>query len=211
MRARGLTSGWIAGGAGASLPKSKGVSGLVQRAATNGLSLPGLLEATSRGDRTAFRTFYEATAPKLFGIVLRITRNRWIAEEVLQETYIKVWQNAERFSPESGQPLAWLATIARNRAIDRIRAERTDRIRDAGEDNLLDRFPSATETDPATRETLRLCLSGLDDEARDCVLLAYCSGFSREELSERFKRPVGTIKTLLHRSIKALRACLEKE
>jgi len=184
---------------------------LDQRAATNGFSLPGLLEATSRGDRAAFRNLYEATAPKLFGVVLRITRNRSIAEEVLQETYIKVWQNAERFSPEAGQPLAWLATIARNRAIDRIRSEHTERITNVGDENVLDRLPSAAEADPATRATLRLCLSGLDEEARSCVLLAYCSGFSREELSERFNRPVGTIKTLLHRSIKALRACLEQE
>jgi RNA polymerase sigma factor (sigma-70 family) len=177
----------------------------------DGSLLPSLLEATSRGDREKFRALYEATAPKLFGLVLRITRNRAIAEEVLQETYIKIWQNAERFTPEAGQPMAWLAAIARNRAIDRLRSERADRFKDPGEDDLLERLPAQGSADPIARESLRICLSGLDDEARSCVVLAYCSGFSREELAERFNRPVGTIKTVLHRSIKLLRACLERE
>ena len=178
---------------------------------SDGSSLPGLLEATSRGDRVKFRALYDATAPKLLGVVLRITRNRAIAEEVLQETYIKVWQNAEQFTPDAGQPMAWLVTIARNRAIDRIRSEHVDRFKDPGDDNLLDRLPAQADVDPVARESLRVCLSGLDEEARSCVVLAYCSGLSREELAERFNRPVGTIKTLLHRSIKVLRACLEKE
>ena len=102
---------------------------------TDGRSLPRLLEQTSLGDRAAFRTLYEMTAPKLFGVVLRITSNRGIAEEILQEVYIKVWQNAHRYLPEAGQPMTWLTTIARNRAIDRIRSERIDRMRDPGEEN----------------------------------------------------------------------------
>jgi RNA polymerase sigma-70 factor (ECF subfamily) len=174
-------------------------------------SLPDMLEATSRGDRDQFRALYEQTAPKLFGVVLRITRNRAIAEEVLQDTYIKVWQNAERFTPEAGQPMAWLAAIARNRAIDRLRSERFDRFKDVGDDNLLEQLPAPPGADSVTRESLRTCLAGLDEEARSCVVLAYCTGSSREELAERFGRPVGTIKTLLHRSIKLLRACLDKE
>ena len=179
--------------------------------ALEGNSLPDLLEATSRGDREQFRELYEQTAPKLFGIVLRIIRNRAIAEEVLQDTYIRVWQNAERFTPDAGQPMAWLAAIARNRAIDRMRSEHFDRYKDMGDENLLAQLPAQPAADSVLRETLRTCLAGLDDEARSCVVLAYCSGCSREELSERFNRPVGTIKTLLHRSIKLLRACLEKE
>ena len=174
-------------------------------------SLPDLLKQVSRGDREAFRLLYEATAAKLFGIVLRITSNRAVAEEVLQETYIKVWQNAERYVPEAGHPIAWLAAIARNGAIDRIRSERFDRFQDVGEDNVLERLAAPAGDDVGTRESLRVCLSELDEVSRDCVVLAYCSGYSREELAERFKRPVGTIKTLLFRSIKVLRSCLEKE
>ncbi len=95
-----------------------------QRISTDGSSLAALLDATARGERAAFRALYETTAPKLFGVVLRITRSRPTAEEVLQETFIKIWQNAERFAPEMGQPMAWLTSIARNRAIDRIRSEK---------------------------------------------------------------------------------------
>lgn len=179
--------------------------------ATDGNSLPDLLEATSRGDRAAFGSLYEATAPKLFGVILRITRNRSVAEEVLQETYIKIWQNAERFNPDAGKPIAWLAAIARNRSIDRIRSERIERRRPADDDKILERLPAISSGDPADRESLRTCLSSLEEEARNCVVLAYCLGFSREELAERFNRPVGTIKTLLHRSIRLLRACMEKE
>jgi RNA polymerase sigma-70 factor (ECF subfamily) len=182
---------------------------LDQQVATDRSVLPDLLEATSRGDRAAFQRLYEATAPKLFGIILRITSNRSVAEEVLQETYIKVWQNAERFTPEAGKPITWLAAIARNRAIDRIRTERIERQRSDDDQAILDRLPSPSSGDPAARDALRFCLGGLEQEAQSCVVLAYCSGFSREELAERFGRPVGTIKTLLHRSIKLLRDCLD--
>ena len=176
-------------------------------------ALPELLAAASRGDRDRFRSLYDATAPKLFALVLRITRNRAIAEEVLQETYVKVWQHAERFSPEAGKPMAWLATIARNRAIDRLRSERFDRFKDPGEDgmDILERIAADQGTEPGDRESVRHCLGELDDEARRCVVLAYCSGHSREELADEFNRPVGTIKTLLHRTIKLLRACMERE
>jgi RNA polymerase sigma factor (sigma-70 family) len=182
---------------------------LDQRLTTIGGSLQDLLEATSRGNHAAFRALYEATAPKLFGVVLRITRNRPMAEEVLQETYVKIWQNAERFSPDAGQPMAWLAAIARNRAIDRIRSEKLERSRVSDDEGILDRLVAPGSGDVVLQETLRTCLSKLDEEARNCVILAYCSGFSREELAERFGRPVGTIKTLLHRSVRLLKACLE--
>lgn len=181
-----------------------------QRAGSEEGGLPELLQATSRGDRGAFHRLYEATAPKLFGIVLRITSNRSVAEEVLQETYLKVWQNAERFAPDAGKPITWLAAIARNAAIDRIRSERIERQRSDDDQAILDRLPSPSSGDPAARNALRLCLSGLDEDAQSCVVLAYCSGFSREELATRFDRPVGTIKTMLHRSIKLLRDCLDR-
>jgi RNA polymerase sigma-70 factor (ECF subfamily) len=172
-------------------------------------SLQDLLEATSRGDHAAFRALYQATAPKLFGVVLRITRNRPMAEEVLQETYVKIWRNAERFTPEAGQPMAWLSAIARNRAIDRIRSEKLERSRVTEDESVLERLATPGSGDVVIQESLRTCLSQLDEEARNCVILAYCSGFSREELAERFGRPVGTIKTLLHRSVRLLKACLE--
>jgi RNA polymerase sigma factor (sigma-70 family) len=182
---------------------------LTERLGSAASSLQELLEQTSRGNHAAFRALYEATAPKLFGVVLRITQNRPMAEEVLQETYVKIWQKADRFSPEAGQPMAWLCAIARNRAIDRIRSERVERSRAGEDDSVLERIAAPIGGDVVMQESLRVCLSKLDEEARSCVILAYCSGFSREELAEKFGRPVGTIKTLLHRSVRLLKACLE--
>ena len=182
---------------------------LNQPITTVGRSLQDLLEATSRGNQAAFRQLYQMAAPKLFGVVLRITRNRPMAEEVLQETFVKIWQNAERFSPEAGQPMAWLSAIARNRAIDRIRSEKIERSRVSDDEGVLERLVAPGTGDVVLQESLRVCLSQLDEEARNCVVLAYCSGFSREELAEKYGRPVGTIKTLLHRSVRLLKACLE--
>lgn len=132
-----------------------------------------------------------------------------MAEEVLQETFVKIWQNAERFSPEAGQPMAWLSAIARNRAIDRIRSEKVERSRVSEDEGVLERLVAPGASDVVLQESLRVCLGQLDEEARNCVVLAYCSGFSREELAEKYGRPVGTIKTLLHRSVRLLKACLE--
>ena len=182
---------------------------MTERLGSAASSLQELLEEISRGNHAAFRALYEATAPKLFGVVLRITQNRPMAEEVLQETYVKIWQKAERFSPEAGQPMAWLSAIARNRAIDRIRSEKVERSRTGEDDGVLERLAAPVGGDVVMQESLRVCLSKLDEEARRCVILAYCSGFSREELAEKFGRPVGTIKTLLHRSVRLLKACLE--
>ncbi len=173
-------------------------------------SLEALLKAAAAGESGAFRALYEATAPKLFGVVLRIVRNRPVAEEVLQETYIKIWRNAERFTPEAGEPMAWLTTIARNRAIDRIRSEKIERA-EPTDDAVMQRLAAPASGDATAKEALRRCLDELEEDARNCVILAYCSGYSREELGERFNRPVGTIKTLLYRSIRLLRACLERE
>lgn len=172
--------------------------------------LQSQLEAAGRGDRAAFRALYEACAPKLFGLVLRIVRNRQVAEDVLQETFVKIWQNAVRFERQSGKPMAWMATIARNAAIDRIRSEKMDQS-SSGDEAVLERLAAPDAGDPAMREALRRCLDELEENARDCVVLAYCSGYSREELGARFGRPVGTIKTLLFRSMKLLKACLERE
>jgi RNA polymerase sigma-70 factor (ECF subfamily) len=187
-----------------------GPPGLEQRDASEKTSLPALLEGTARGDRQAFRTLYEAAAPKLFGVILRILTDRAAAEDVLQETFVRIWQKAERYQPDAGPPMPWLTAIARNRAIDRIRAGRMERSRTADDDDVLNRIAAPSAGDPVMREALRRCLGGLDEESRKTVLLAYCSGYSREELAERFGRPVGTVKTILHRSLKLLKACLER-
>jgi RNA polymerase sigma factor (sigma-70 family) len=176
------------------------------------VELADLIRAVAEGDRGAYRQLYDKSAPKLFGIVLRIIRDRSMAEDILQDVFLRVWRNAGNFAPETGLPMAWLSSIARNRTIDVLRQK-----------NLVlpDRDESETDwqekiADPRDREAefmdiaaLRQCLSEIEEPARSCVLLAYYEGYSRDELAARFDRPVNTIKTWLHRSLLVLRSCLE--
>lgn len=184
-------------------------NGLNRNSSAQDATLASLLQETAAGDSAAFRTLYDRTAAKLFAVVLRISQDRATAEEVLQETYVKVWRRADDFSANEGQPIAWLVAIARNQAIDRLRSEKLVRASVPESEDVLARLAAPADGDPLARQALRSCLEGLDEEARSCVVLAYCSGLSREELAERYDRPVGTIKTLLHRSIRLLRNCLD--
>ena len=127
---------------------------LDQRSITAGSSLANLLEETSRGNHAAFRALYEPGLAKTLRRRAAYYRNRPMAEEVLQETFVKIWQKAERFSPEAGQPMAWLAAIARNRAIDRIRAEKVERSQPSDDESALERLAAPDTGDPATREAL---------------------------------------------------------
>lgn len=171
-----------------------------------------LLEAVGRQDRVAFRTLYDLAAPKLFATILRIVKSRAAAEEILQDVFLRIWQNAGRFSPETGPARAWLNTIARNRAIDVIRQRTFAPI--AGGDGETDMYERVAEdrdreADMINNASLRHCLDSIEATARECVLLAYYEGFSREELAQRFNRPVNTIKTWLHRNLALLRDCLD--
>jgi len=175
--------------------------------------LGALLVEVGRGDRAAFKALYDATAPKLFGLILRIVRDRAVAEEVLQDAFLRIWGNASTYSPGAGRPVTWLASIARHRAIDVVR-RRTEVLLADGEDGedwlarIMD--PRNAEADLADRDALRSCLGRIEEEHARCLLLAYHEGYSREELATRFGRPVNTIKTWLHRSLAALRQCLDE-
>jgi RNA polymerase sigma-70 factor (ECF subfamily) len=176
------------------------------------IDLAGLIAATARQDRAAFAELYGRTAAKLLGIVIRIVHDRAMAEDVLQEVYLRVWQNASSYVPEAGRPMTWMISIARNRAIDVVRGRRIVQL--VQDEDGLDPLESVSE--PRDREAeiidtsrLRLCLGQLDAVQRRCLLDAYYQGYSRDELAIRFGRPVNTIKTWLHRTAATLRACLD--
>ena len=170
-----------------------------------------LLSRVAAGDRAAFATLYRQTAAKLYGVVARILPRSDLAGEVLQEAYVRIWQKAGDFDSTKGSPMAWMATIARNRALDEVR-----RAKPLALEDMQEGFePAAEEIDPlGSRDrserlaALMRCLSQLDPEKRQIVLLAYYRGASREALSKRFERPVPTIKTWLHRSLAQLKDCL---
>jgi RNA polymerase sigma-70 factor, ECF subfamily len=173
--------------------------------------LASLLLRVAARDGAAFAMLYKLTSAKLYGVVARILARSDLAGEVLQEAYVRIWQRAGDFDPSKGSPMAWMATISRNRALDEIR-----RAKPLALEDMQDGFePAAEEVDPlGSRDrseqlaALMRCLSLLDAEKRQIVLLAYYRGASREALSKRFERPVPTIKTWLHRSLAQLKDCL---
>lgn len=178
---------------------------------TTRADLADLLARVARQDPPAFARLYNMTSAKLYGIVLRICRRPDVAQELLQEVYIRIWQRAADFDPARASPITWMATIARNRALDEVRVKRPASVED--EPSALEvadpgRLPSewAELADDARR--LEDCLGGLEADRSDMIRLAYVAGLSREELAQRYARPVATIKTWLHRGLKQLKDCL---
>ena len=170
-----------------------------------------LLAAVARADEAAFERLYAATRAKLYGVVLRILRRQDLAEEVIQETYVKVWNNAAQFNPSVSSPITWMAAIARNRAIDIVRKRSELSI----EDEPAAMEVAAETPDPLARremseELKRLleCVGQLEPDRQKLVLLAYYNGWSREQLSTKFQTPVNTVKTWLRRSMMDIRECL---
>lgn len=178
---------------------------------TTSQDIAQLLDRVARKDRVAFSALYQATSAKLFGIVLRILQRRDLADEVLQEVYVKIWDKAADFDARLASPVTWLAAIARNRALDEVRRKRPLSIEDHPE--LLD---VASGEESALAKVMRgedgrrlaECLTQLDPIRRDMVVLAYCEGLSRDELASKYGQPVNTIKTWLRRSLAALKGCL---
>jgi len=171
-----------------------------------------LLGAVARGDEGAFERLYEATRAKLYGVLLRILGKPALAEEVMQETYLKVWKIADDFDPATASPITWLVAIARNRAIDIVRKRGDDSI---DEDAEAHEPAAAAAPAPLARremsgELKRLlsCLGRLDSEKQRIVLLAYYSGWSRDQLANKLEIPPNTIKTWLRRSLLEIRECM---
>lgn len=171
-----------------------------------------LLARVARQDRTAFTEVYRATSAKLYGILLRICRRRELADEMLQEVYIKVWERAGDFDPARASPITWMATIARNRALDEMRRRIPVPLDDAPEVlDMADDARLASEWVELAGEVKQLagCLEGLEPDKAEIIKLAYLSGLSREELAQRFGAPVATIKTWIHRGLRQLKDCLD--
>jgi len=173
--------------------------------------LAGLMRAVAARDEAAFKRLYERTSAKLFAIVKRIAISEAAAEEALQEAWVRIWNHADRFDPALASPITWMTTIARHAAIDAVRkgAERASATAVTIDEELAEKLPAGgATTDGMSGPRLRRCLEGLDADRRSMVLLAYSYGYSREELSRRFDKPVATVKTILRRSLIALKECL---
>lgn len=174
-------------------------------------ALNSCLLRVGQGDRGAFADLYRATSAKVYGILLRTLRNRAVADEVLQESYVRVWRHAATFDPERASAITWIATIARNLAFDELRKARPASSGLTSEElEISDPQLLPIERLELDEDYMRLqrCLEGLEPERRKLVCLAYLEGRSREELGKLLGHPASTIKTWLHRSLKQLKTCL---
>lgn len=174
--------------------------------------LENLLARVALRDRQAFAELYRRTSAKLFGICLRILNERADAEEVLQETYVKVWRNADRFVRERASPITWMAAIARNQAIDRMRARKpaadpVETILDLGDGRPS---PEAQALAADDGRTLRNCLEELQDKQRAAIREVYFGGFTYDALARRTATPLGTVKSWIRRGLAELKDCLER-
>jgi RNA polymerase sigma-70 factor (ECF subfamily) len=177
---------------------------------TDTAEIADLIARCALRDRKAFRDLYGRTSAKLYGVTLRILKDRAEAEEALQEVYVKIWQRADRYVPGGFSPISWLVAVARNHALDVLRARkpRSDDIdlaldvADAGPD------PEQAAANRGERARIDDCLGRLEADKADAVRGAYLDGFSYEELATRHEVPLNTMRTWLRRSLMKLRECL---
>ena len=165
-----------------------------------------LLRRLAAGDQKALGEFYDLYAGLANGLALRILRDSSDAEDVVQEAFVQVWRQAGRYDPRRGSPQAWLCTIARTRALDRLR-RRVSRREDATE------APPATADAPQTEEalTVRKALDGLSSDQRRALELAYYEGLTQTEIARELNEPLGTIKTRIRTAMIRLREALGPE
>jgi RNA polymerase sigma-70 factor (ECF subfamily) len=171
-----------------------------------------LISRVALRDRAAFLRLYDLTSAKLFGSCLRILKDRLDAEDAVQDVYVKVWNRAGNYRPLEANPMAWLITIARNHALDRLRARANVHADLDAAGELADPAPGPEASAIAGDELARIvkCLGELDPKRAEAVQAAYVEGFSYSELAHRFGVPLNTIRTWLHRSLRSLRDCLER-
>jgi len=178
-----------------------------------GERLAGLISRTALGDRAAFEELYRASAAKLFGVSLRIVRERPLAEEALQDSFVNIWNHAADYARARSAPMTWMTAIVRNRSLDIVRRSREEP--DIDEEltaGLADEraTPAADAQARAEAHSIRDCLGELDAEQRQTIALAFFHGLTHSELAAHLRRPIGTVKTHIRRGLLRIRDCLSR-
>lgn len=174
--------------------------------------LATLIFQTALGNQRAFDQLYRQTSPQLFGAAIAMLKRRDVAEDVLQEAFVKVWHSAGSFQPERGSANTWLGTIVRRCAIDRLRKRRQEgeSLPEEAWADIEDEGPGPLQNVMADADARRLgkCLDHLDDKQRESVSLAFFHGMTHSELAAHLATPLGTVKAWVRRGLEKLRNCL---
>jgi RNA polymerase sigma-70 factor (ECF subfamily) len=181
-----------------------------------------LLARVALRDQAAFKQLYDATVRCLLAIVTRLLRDPSWAEEVLQEAYVGIWNSAPNYSPLKAQPMTWLMTIARHKAMDALRSTTSEREtvvrRSANEDDEDDTLTRVADEAAGPLQSLieridavrlRHCLQSLDPAQRQAIALAFYDGLTHSELAAHMRQPLGTVKAWVRRGLERLKPCLK--
>jgi RNA polymerase sigma-70 factor (ECF subfamily) len=165
-------------------------------------------------DAAAFRQLYESASPRLFALCRRMLRDETLAEDVLQEGFVKIWKNAPSFTSGKGSAMTWMSTIMRNQALDKLRmAKSRPLLADEGEYETLD-FASEELTPDNLKalsddtQHLLKCMEQLKPEQRETIMSAFYYGHTHDELATKMNKPLGTVKAWIRRGLEQLRMCL---
>ncbi len=191
---------------------AEGAAFAARRAAEDRARLSAMLVDAGQGNKTAFENLYRKTSAKLFGVCLRMFKDRAEAEDALQDAYVTIWNRASHFDATRASPITWLVTVTRNRAIDRIRSR--------GKATLVDVEQAGDVADPSPLAEARLLMADEDKALNGCIetlegndaafiRAAFMQGATYAELAERDALPLGTVKSRIRRALIKLRACLE--
>lgn len=172
-----------------------------------------LIARVAMKDRMAFSALYNATSAKLFGVCLRVLKNRHEAEEALQETYVRIWDKADYYAANGYSPMTWLITVARHIAIDRLRARREPAAADIDDyRDIRDNAPTPEAGAISASEGRRMaaCLAELETVRAEAVRGAYLNGETYQQLADYHGVPLNTMRTWLRRSLMKLKECLSR-
>jgi len=175
-----------------------------------------LLSRCAMGDQQAFKTLYQHSSAKLFAVAVRITRRRDWAEEVLQESFINIWNHSSGYNAAKSAPMTWMTAIVRNRALDLLRRPREVEI-DANHEEMVASIPDES---PGPEELLKRsieagalaeCMKQLTGDQQRSIALAFFNGLSHGELARQMQKPLGTVKTWIRRGLERLKSCLDAQ
>jgi RNA polymerase sigma-70 factor, ECF subfamily len=171
------------------------------------------LLACARGERFALRVLYEHEGRWLLGVVRRIVRDAALAEDVLQDAFLQIWQRAETFDPALGSGRGWIYTVVRHQALRAVRGSASDPVlldpeTLTGVSDLQQAQSDEDDERGLDPDSLERCLQRLDAPRRACVVHAFVDGYTHEQIAERLNTPLGTVKSWIRRSLLALKECL---